>query len=100
MDLASRGERAAAFLIDLFAIIVGFVGIVLLLVLIGVSGAEMGAWFWIMLMLVFFFLRSFYFAAFELRLARHDAGQAGVRPARHRPRRRRARAPMPSSPAT
>ena len=66
VDLASRGERAAAFLIDLFAIIVGFVGIVLLLILIGASGAEMGAWFWILLMLVFFFLRSFYFAAFEL----------------------------------
>jgi uncharacterized RDD family membrane protein YckC len=66
VDLASRGERAAAFLIDLFAIIVGFVCTVLLLVLIGVSGAEMGAWFWIILMLVFFFLRNFYFAAFEL----------------------------------
>jgi uncharacterized RDD family membrane protein YckC len=26
----------------------------------------MGAWFWIVLMLVFFFLRNFYFAAFEL----------------------------------
>ena len=44
----------------------GFVGIVLLLVLIDISGAEMGAWFWIILMLVFFFLRNFYFAAFEL----------------------------------
>lgn len=66
VDLASRGERAAAFLIDLFAIIAGFVGFVLLLVLIGVSGAEMGAWFWILLMLALFFLRNFYFAAFEL----------------------------------
>ena len=66
VDLASRGERAAAFLIDLFAIIVSFVGIVLLLVLVGVSGAEMGAWFWIILMLAFFYLRNFYFAAFEL----------------------------------
>jgi uncharacterized RDD family membrane protein YckC len=66
VDLASRGERAAAFLIDLFVIIVGFVCTVLLLILVGISGAEMGAWFWIILMLVFFFLRNFYFAAFEL----------------------------------
>ena len=66
VDLASRGERAAAFLIDLFTIIVSFVCIVLVLVLVGISGAEMGAWFWIVLLLVFFFLRNFYFAAFEL----------------------------------
>src|SRR5262245_44079066 len=66
VDLASRGERAAAFLIDLFAIVAGFIGFVLLLLLIGISGAKMGAWFWILLMLMFFFLRNFYFAAFEL----------------------------------
>lgn len=66
VDLASRGERAAAFLIDLFVIIVGFVCTILLLILVGISGAEMGAWFWIVLMLVFFCLRNFYFAAFEL----------------------------------
>jgi uncharacterized RDD family membrane protein YckC len=66
VDLASRGERAAAFLIDLFAIVAGFVGLVLLLTLIGLSGAEMGAWYTILLTLIFFFLRNFYFTAFEL----------------------------------
>src|SRR5262245_17200210 len=66
VDLASRGERAAAFLIDLFAIVAGFVCTVLLLVLVGITGAELGAWFWIILLLAFFFLRNFYFAAFEL----------------------------------
>ena len=50
VDLASRGERAAAFLIDLLIIIGCFIGIVLLALrsLIGVSGAEDGShWFWI-----------------------------------------------------
>jgi uncharacterized RDD family membrane protein YckC len=66
VDLASRGERAAAFLIDLFFLVVAFIGIVLLLIAIGLSGAEMGVWFWIVIMLLFFFLRSFYFAFFEI----------------------------------
>src|SRR5262245_30051643 len=66
VDLASRGERAAAFLIDLFAIIVAFVALFLMLMLIGISAETMGAWFIISLMLIFFFLRSFYFTFFEL----------------------------------
>jgi uncharacterized RDD family membrane protein YckC len=66
VDLASRGERAAAFLIDLFAIIAAFVALFLMLMFIGISAATTGAWFVISLMLIFFFLRSFYFTFFEL----------------------------------
>src|SRR5262245_43987245 len=66
VDLASRGERAAAFLIDLFAIIATFVVLVLVLIFIDIDADTMGAWFTITLMLVFFFLRSFYFTFFEL----------------------------------
>jgi uncharacterized RDD family membrane protein YckC len=66
VDLASRGERAAAFLIDLFAIIASFVALFLFLMFIGIGGETMGAWFVIALMLIFFFLRSFYFTFFEL----------------------------------
>jgi uncharacterized RDD family membrane protein YckC len=66
VDLASRGERAAAFLIDLFAIVVGLIGFVLVLFLAGISGAVWGAWWVIALILIFFFLRNFYFTFFEL----------------------------------
>jgi uncharacterized RDD family membrane protein YckC len=66
VDLASRGERAAAFLIDLFAIIAAFVAMLLFLIFVGINTEMMGAWFTISLMLIFFFLRSFYFTFFEL----------------------------------
>lgn len=66
VDLASRGERAAAFLIDLFAIVVAFVALFLIAGFAGIDSDAMGAWFIIMLLLIFFFLRSFYFAFFEL----------------------------------
>lgn len=66
VDLASRGERAAAFLIDLFAIIVAIVALFLIAGFAGISSDTMGAWFIIMLLLIFFFLRSFYFTFFEL----------------------------------
>jgi len=66
VDLASRGERAAAFLIDLFAIVVALVALFLVFGFAGISADLMGAWFIIMMLLIFFFLRSFYFAFFEL----------------------------------
>jgi uncharacterized RDD family membrane protein YckC len=66
VDLASRGERAAAFLIDLFAIIAAFVAVLLILVFANFTTETMGAWFEIVLILIFFFLRSFYFTFFEL----------------------------------
>ncbi|HEY7689006.1 MAG TPA: RDD family protein [Dongiaceae bacterium] len=66
VDLASRGERAAAFMIDLFAIVASFVVILLTMMGVGIAGADLGAWYQILLILIFFFLRSFYFTAFEL----------------------------------
>jgi uncharacterized RDD family membrane protein YckC len=72
VDLASRSERAAAFLIDLVIIL----AILLLLVLLGVliawaitdlTGLRFAAWMAVALLLAWFVVRSFYFSFFELR---------------------------------
>jgi uncharacterized RDD family membrane protein YckC len=75
VELAGRSERAAAFLIDLLIMVGCFIGLVLLAWMAGLtaavsdSGAGRGvaAWVWIILLLGWFVVRSFYFALFELR---------------------------------
>ncbi len=75
IELAGRSERAAAFLIDLLIIIACFFGLILLAWMAGLTVAgsadasAMGVamWVWIVLLLTWFFVRSFYFALFELR---------------------------------
>ena len=72
VELGSRSERAAAFLIDLLIITACFIGLGLVAAaagLIGFSGSNSGLtmWVWIVLLLGWFVVRSFYFALFELR---------------------------------
>lgn len=72
VDLAGRGERAAAFLIDLLIITGSFIAIILLAWAMGIAtdevdGDGLANWFWIALLLAWFAVRSFYFALFELR---------------------------------
>ncbi|MGH6886792.1 MAG: RDD family protein, partial [Geminicoccales bacterium] len=73
VELAGRSERAAAFLIDLSIITGCFIGLILLAWLAGLTeggpgeGQGIAVWVWIILLLVWFLVRSFYFALFELR---------------------------------
>src|SRR5262249_18519059 len=72
VELGSRSERAAAFLIDLLIITACFIALGLLAGaagLIGFGGSHSGLtmWVWIVLLLGWFVVRSFYFALFELR---------------------------------
>lgn len=66
VELASRGERAAAFLIDLTILGAALTGLGLLAVLLHFRGVP-GEPLVIFLLLVTFVLRSFYFIFFELR---------------------------------
>ena len=72
VELGSRSERAAAFLIDLLIITGCFVGLGLLAMAAGLLGfgsedRGIAVWVWIALLLGWFVVRSFYFALFELR---------------------------------
>ena len=73
VELGSRSERAAAFLIDLLIITGCFIALGLLALAAGLLGfrteGERGVaiWVWIALLLGWFVVRSFYFALFELR---------------------------------
>lgn len=72
VELAGRSERAAAFLIDLLIITGSFIAIILLAWAMGIAtddvdNENVANWFWIMLLLAWFVVRSFYFALFELR---------------------------------
>ena len=73
VELASRGERAAAFLIDCLIIVGCFIALGLLAAAAGLLGFSshgnrgIAIWIWIVLLLAFFVVRSFYFALFELR---------------------------------
>ncbi|MGD0193035.1 MAG: RDD family protein [Rhizomicrobium sp.] len=66
--LPDAGERVAAFMLDIAIIVGSLIGVTILIVLFAAatswSPAEVLATLWI---LVFFFLRNFYFVAFELR---------------------------------
>ncbi len=66
VELAGRSERAAAFLIDLLIMAACFVVLILLALAAGLN--DFGSdWIWIVLLLIWFVVRSFYFALFELR---------------------------------
>ena len=73
VELASRSERAAAFLIDLLIIVGCFIALGLLAAATGLMGIgsrsdrSIAIWIWIALLLGWFVVRSFYFALFELR---------------------------------
>jgi uncharacterized RDD family membrane protein YckC len=66
VELGGRSERAAAFLIDLLIMIACFVVLILLALAAGLNRFE-SDWIWIVLLLLWFVVRSFYFALFELR---------------------------------
>jgi uncharacterized RDD family membrane protein YckC len=76
-QLAERGERAAAVLIDLVIMFVGIAALVLAFVLglswIGVNGVAVG-----MIILVSFLIRSFYFIYFELRWQGQTPGKRAL----------------------
>jgi uncharacterized RDD family membrane protein YckC len=74
VELGSRSERAAAFLIDLLIITGCFIALILLAIAAGLLGfSDSGSdrsisnWVSIVLLLGWFVVRSFYFALFELR---------------------------------
>jgi uncharacterized RDD family membrane protein YckC len=73
VELASRSERAAAFLIDLLIIVGCFIALGLVAAATGLLGfrshgdRSIAIWIWIILLLGWFVVRSFYFALFELR---------------------------------
>lgn len=66
VELGGRSERAAAFLIDLLIMVGCFVLLILLALAAGLNRFE-SDWVWIALLLMWFVVRSFYFALFELR---------------------------------
>jgi uncharacterized RDD family membrane protein YckC len=66
VELGGRSERAAAFLIDLLIMAGCFVVLILLAFAAGLNRFE-SDWLWIALLLMWFIVRSFYFALFELR---------------------------------
>lgn len=67
--LADAGERAGAFLIDLFILALVCVGVVLGAVLLEAIGLriDFGGWGIAIIIILLFLLRTFYFAFFELR---------------------------------
>jgi uncharacterized RDD family membrane protein YckC len=68
IELGQRGERAVAFILDLLIILGIIIGLYLLLIMVIVGGAMGGfGWLFALVMLASFFVRSFYFAFFELR---------------------------------
>jgi len=84
VDLAGRSERAAAFLIDLLIIVGSLLALVLIGVLAGLTGAGrhgflLTKWIWVGLFLLWFLVRSFYFAFFELRWQGSTPGKRVVR---------------------
>ncbi|HUT48358.1 MAG TPA: RDD family protein [Alphaproteobacteria bacterium] len=68
IELGQRGERAVAFILD-FLIVFGIIIGLYLLLLAVILGGKFGGigWLFALVMLASFFIRSFYFAFFELR---------------------------------
>jgi uncharacterized RDD family membrane protein YckC len=84
VDLAGRGERAAAFILDMMIIIGCLVLIPIAALLVGFIDPRIGSehfshWAWIGLLLLWFLVRSFYFAFFELRWQGSTPGKRAVR---------------------
>jgi uncharacterized RDD family membrane protein YckC len=68
IELGQRGERAVAFILD-FLIVMGIIIALYLLLIVVILGGKFGGigWLFALVMLASFFIRSFYFAFFELR---------------------------------
>jgi uncharacterized RDD family membrane protein YckC len=68
IELGQRGERAVAFILD-FLIVLGIIIALYLLLIMVILGGSFGGigWLFALVMLASFFIRSFYFAFFELR---------------------------------
>jgi len=84
VDLAGRSERAAAFFIDMLIIGGCLFAIALLAILAGFAGVGqrnflVAKWVWVGLFLLWFLVRSFYFAFFELRWQGSTPGKRVVR---------------------
>ena len=84
VDLAGRSERAAAFFIDMLIIVGSLVALIVIGVLAGLTGAGrhgflLTKWIWVGLFLLWFLVRSFYFAFFELRWQGSTPGKRAVR---------------------
>lgn len=68
IELGQRGERAVAFILDFLIVIGIIIGLYLLLIMVILGGKFGGiGWLFALVMLASFFIRSFYFAFFELR---------------------------------
>lgn len=79
LELAARGDRAAAFLIDAVIIAAAVVGLVLLASLGRGGAADESGWTMSFAILAVFALRNFYFAAFEIRWRGQTPGKRAVR---------------------
>ncbi|MET0246568.1 MAG: RDD family protein [Sphingomonas sp.] len=79
LALASAGERAGAFLIDAAIIFGAFIALVLLTALIMAGRATGSEYLFSIVLLVFFFLRSGYFVAFELGSRAATPGKRAMR---------------------
>jgi uncharacterized RDD family membrane protein YckC len=68
IELGQRGERAVAFILDFLIVLGIIIGLYLLLIMV-ILGGKLGGigWLFALVMLASFFIRSFYFAFFELR---------------------------------
>ena len=66
LELAQRGERAAAVLIDLL-IVFGIIVVLTLLIAVASTGFSLSGWGLAIVLLISFAVRSFYFVFFELR---------------------------------
>ena len=66
LELAQRGERAAAVLIDLL-IVFGIIVVLTLLIAVASTGFSLSGWGLAIVLLISFAVRSFYFIFFELR---------------------------------
>lgn len=77
VDLADRGDRLGALLIDL-AVIYGSIALLVLLLVLSIAGDFPAAWAISMLFLLSFLIRSFYFIFFELRWQGRTPGKRAV----------------------
>lgn len=79
--LADAGERAGAFLIDLFILALVCLGVLLATVIFEAIGVQigMGGWGVAIVVILLFLLRTFYFAFFELRWKGLSPGKRSLR---------------------
>jgi uncharacterized RDD family membrane protein YckC len=83
VELAGRSERAAAFLIDMAVVggcllAIGLLGILSLFAVARGQDRQVTKWAWVFLLLLWFLVRSFYFAFFELRWQGRTPGKRAL----------------------